>query len=97
VETNRDGTPGQRGFSREEVMAVIKAGGKVPAAQLIRCKVRHFVDGAVIGSKSFVDKVFQSVKERFGPGRKDGGRPIRALEKNAKLFALRDLQKSPFG
>jgi hypothetical protein len=95
VETKQDGSPGKRGFSREEVVAVIEAGGKVPAAQLIRCKVRHFVDGAVVGSKSFVDSIFQTFREHFGPRRQDGGRPLRAMPKEGRLFALRDLRKSP--
>jgi hypothetical protein len=97
VETNTDGTPGKRGFSREAVMAVINAGGKVPVAQLIRCRVRHFVDGAVVGSKSFVDSFFQTFRDQFGPRRQDGGRPLRAMPKEGRLFALRDLRKSPVG
>ena len=39
-------------------------------SKVVRCRVRYFTDGAVIGSKSFVDNVFQSSRERFGPKRK---------------------------
>ena len=93
-ETNADGTPGKRGFSREEVMEVIKAGGKVPAAQLIRCKVRHFSEGVAVGSKLFVESIFQNFRSLFSPKRKDGARPLRALPKDGRLFALRDLRKN---
>ena len=97
VENHEDGSRGQRGFTREEVLSVIQAGGKVPPSQLIRCRVRHFVDGAVIGSKSFVDHVFRHLRDRFGPSRKDGARTMRNLTTDSKLFALRDLRKSPVG
>ena len=95
VETNEDGSPGQRGFSRETVMEVIKAGGKVSSQQLIRCKVRHFADGVAVGSKSFVESVFQNCRDLFSPKRKDGARPLRATPKEGRLFALRDLRKFP--
>ena len=96
-ETSRDGTPGKHGFSREEVMEVIKAGGKVPATQLIRCKVRHFSDGVAVGSKLFVEKIFQNFRSLFSPKRKDGARPLRSLPKDDRLFSLRDLRKSQVG
>ena len=75
-------------------MEVIKAGGKVPAAQLIRCKVRHFSDGVAVGSKLFVESIFQNFRSLFSPKRKDGARPLRALPKDGRLFALRDLRKN---
>jgi len=46
-------------------------------AQLLRCRVRCFADGAVIGSRGFVEKVFEKSRERFGPKRKDGARKWR--------------------
>jgi putative transposase len=68
---------------------VIKAGGKVPATQLIRCKVRHFSDGVALGSKSFVENVFQGMKGLFSPNRKDGARPLRSMPMDGRLFTLR--------
>ena len=43
-------------------------------SKVIQCRVRYFTDGAVIGSKSFVDGVYQASRERCGPKRKDGAR-----------------------
>jgi len=43
-------------------------------AGLLLCRVRYFSDGALIGSKTFVDKVFTRARDRFTAKRKDGAR-----------------------
>ena len=49
-------------------------------SKVIQYRVRFFTDGAVIGSKSFVDGVFQASWEWFGPkGKKRAGKPRGAL------------------
>jgi hypothetical protein len=35
-------------------------------AKMLRCRVRYFTDGAVIGSKEFVNEAFAKARERFG-------------------------------
>ncbi len=59
-----------------------------------RCRVRYFTDGAVIGSKAFVDGVFRKSRERFGPKRKDGARKPRGAlgEMKGEIWSLRDLK-----
>ena len=63
-------------------------------AKMLRCRVRYFTDGAVIGSKAFVNEVFVSTRERFGAKRKDGARLMRGSGSAAKgiLWSARDLQ-----
>jgi putative transposase len=60
----------------------------------LRCRIRYFTDGAVIGSRDFVDGVFESARHRFGPKRKDGARAMRGNARSAKglLWSMRDLQ-----
>jgi hypothetical protein len=41
---------------------------------MLRHRVRYFTDGAVIGSKAFVNEAFATARERFGPCRKGGAR-----------------------
>ena len=53
-------------------------------AKMLRCRVRYFTDGAVIGSKEFVNEAFASARERFGPKRKDGARAMRGSGSVAK-------------
>ena len=51
-------------------------GGRLSEAELLRRRVRYFVDGMVIGTKGFVDGVFQLSRRWFGRGRRDGARRI---------------------
>ena len=46
-------------------------------AKMLRCRVRYFTDGAVIGSKEFVDEAFAGARERFSEKRKDGARRMK--------------------
>jgi putative transposase len=63
-------------------------------AKMLRCRVRYFTDGAVIGSKEFVNEAFANARERFGPKRKDGARAMRGNGNGAKglLWSIRDLR-----
>ena len=63
-------------------------------ARMLHCRVRYFTDGAVIGSKSFVDEAFANAKERFSEKRKDGARRMRGSGKAAAgvLWSVRDLK-----
>ena len=63
-------------------------------AKMLSCRVRYFTDGAVIGSKEFVNEAFANARERFGPKRKDGARAMRGSGSAAKglLWSARDLR-----
>jgi hypothetical protein len=63
-------------------------------AKLLRCRVRYFTDGGVIGSREFVNAAFANARERFGPQRKDGARAMRGAGSGAKgiLWSVRDLR-----
>ncbi len=56
---------------------VVQVTGHVGLRQMLRWKVRYFSDGAVIGSRAFVDGLFEQCRERFGPKRKSGARKMR--------------------
>jgi len=66
----------------------------VKPAGLLLCRVRYFSDGAVIGSKTFVDEVFTRARDRFTAKRKDGARRLRGNGKAAAgvLRSMRDLR-----
>lgn len=63
-------------------------------AAMLRRRVRYFTDGAVIGSKAFVDEVFLTARGRFTAGRKDGARRMKGAGKPASgvLWSMRDLR-----
>ena len=85
---------------REKALEVLARGGKLSQADFLRCKVRYFSDGAVIGGKAFVEEMFAAFRDRFGPKRKDGARPMRGLAgetKEDRLFNFRQLRTGVFG
>jgi hypothetical protein len=43
------------GFSREQIEEEMKKGGSLPIWKVLRSRVRYFSDGAVLGSRSYVD------------------------------------------
>ena len=62
-------------------------------AKMLRHRVRYFTDGAVIGSKEFVNEAFDSARERFSDKRKDGARRMRGNAAAAKdLWSMRALR-----
>jgi REP element-mobilizing transposase RayT len=63
-------------------------------AKMLRCRVRYFTDGAVIGSKDFVNEAFAGARERFSEKRKDGARKMRGSGATAAgtLWSMRDLR-----
>ena len=63
-------------------------------AAMLRCRIRYFTDGAVIGSKGFVNDTFAAARERFTERRKDGARRMKGNGKPAAgvLWSVRDLR-----
>ena len=80
------------GFTQREIEAVLAAGGKLTLAQALRCRVRYFTDGVVLGSQGFVDKFFESRREAFGDKRQSGGRRMKGADWG-ELRVLRNLKE----
>ena len=76
-------------------MERLRRGRDVAIGKMLRCRVRYFTDGAVIGSRGFVDEVFRLCRDRFGRKRKDGARKWRGSGAAAAgmLWSVRDLRR----
>jgi hypothetical protein len=85
----------ERGVSGESARVVLAERGKLSPAELVRLRVRYFSDGAILGSKAFVEGIFEAQREQFSPKRKRGARRIR--ESAEPFYALRTLRRTPFG
>ncbi|MFZ2278585.1 MAG: transposase, partial [Prosthecobacter sp.] len=83
----------RRGVTTESARAVLAEKGKLSPAELVRLRVRYFTDGVVLGSKEFVERIFESEREQFGPKRKQGAR--RMMESDSPLYTLRHLRVKP--
>ena len=79
------------GLTQREIEAVLAAGGKLTLAQALRCRVRYFTAGAVLGSQGFVDEFFESRRGEFGERRTSGGRRLKGAHWG-DLRVLRDLR-----
>jgi REP element-mobilizing transposase RayT len=83
-------------LSMDEVAAVLRSKGRLPASEYLKCRVRYFTDGAVLGTKDFVESMFCSFRHRFGPRRSSGARAMRGLD-GVELFTWRDFRCRVFG
>ena len=87
------GQKGRRGFSQQDLEAVEQLGGKMPATEVLRYRVRYFTDGAALGTSAFIEKVFKSNRGNFGPNRERGTRRMRGAEWG-ELRVIRDLRQT---
>jgi putative transposase len=89
----------QKGIPAEKVAAELRrlgSGKDVALRQMLRWKVRYFTDGAAVGSRAFVDGLYEQCRERFGAKRKSGARKMRgraAAGAGDQLWSARDLRK----
>ena len=96
-EGEREARVVRKGMKKEAVeaeLAQLERSGDVALGRMLRCRVRYFSDGAVIGSRAFVDEVFTRCRERFGEKRKSGARKLRGSAAAAgRLWSVRDLRR----
>jgi hypothetical protein len=86
---------GMKRAAADAELAELEQGRNVALRKMLRFRVRYFTDGAVIGSREFVDEVFRGARERFGPERKTGARKLRgaAAALAGVIWSARDLRK----
>ncbi len=89
-----EGGPMKRGFGSQAVKAVQEAGGRLPAATLLRKRVRYFTDGLAVGAGTTLTALFEAQRAYFSPTRKTGPRTMRG-GKWCDLKSMRDLQEPP--
>ena len=82
-----------RGVTTESARTVLAEKGKLSPAELVRLRVRYFSDGVVLGSKEFVEGIFEAQRDLFSPKRKNGAR--RLAESTQPFYTLRRLRVSP--
>ena len=80
------GKKAREGIDARKVWAERERGGRLPLSVMLRLRVRYLTDGAVVGSKEFVEKVTGIT------GKKRGGTAMRFGEWSG-LHALRNLRR----
>jgi hypothetical protein len=85
----------RRGIAKDQVTKQQACDGEIPLARMLQHRIRYFTDGAVIGSRIFVDEAFANSRSRFSPKRNSGARKMRgdASAAGTTLWSMRDLRK----
>jgi REP element-mobilizing transposase RayT len=95
--TTRKGIPKDphKKLTPEEQAVKQQRDGEIPFARMLQHRIRYFTDGAVIGSRIFVDEAFANSRTRFGPKRNSGARKMRGNASAASplIYSMRDLRK----
>jgi putative transposase len=77
---------------------VIAEGGRLPRSTVLRCRIRYFTDGAVLGSKTFVETHLRAYRAITGRRERTAVRLIPPVaEWGLSLATLRALRKNAFG
>jgi len=76
---------------------VIKAGGKLSLHEVLRCRVRYFSDGAVLGGHAFVQKHLGTYQKLTGRRSRTAPRPMPQVTDWGELSTLRGLRNNGFG
>jgi putative transposase len=69
--------------------------GELSLGERLRCKIRYFSDGVILGSHSFVETHYQRLKEKLGYKRKRGPTALNILGLGA-LSVFRKLRVRTF-
>ena len=84
----------RKGFSHEEVEREQDRDGQLSIATIASCRSRYFVEGAVLGSKAWVNNVIDGLKgDYLKPDRKTGSSKPKGKLKKSGLWSLRHLSE----
>ncbi len=84
-------------ISAADLHRTIAEGGKLPLATVLRCRLRYFTDGAVLGSKAFVDAQLITYRQKTGRRERTAPRALPVWTDFGDLATLRGLRQRAFG
>lgn len=90
--------PGEGTISPAELQKTLKTKGRLPRSTVLRCRIRHFTDGAVIGTQAFVAEHLAAYRARTGRRRNSTPKPLPSFTDWGGDFAtLRGLRRHAVG
>ena len=92
----RANSPHKAVLKPEVIARVLRQGGRLSLAQVLRVRVRYLTQGAVLGSREFVEAMWRQFYRRLSPKRRSGARKMKGADWG-ELRVLRDLQKDVIG
>jgi hypothetical protein len=77
-----------------ELQRVIDEGGRLPLATVLRCRLRYFTDGAVLGNRAFVEAQLARYRQKTGRRERTAPRPLPAWMNLTDWTTLRGLRQT---
>jgi hypothetical protein len=86
------------GFDLATVQTVVdEQNGELSLPERLRCRIRYFTDGVILGSQAFVDSHFSDLKAKLGYKRQHTGTPLTMLGCSHRLWVFREPRVQPSG
>ena len=76
---------------------MIETNGRLPQHEVLRCRVRYFTDGAVLGSRDYVQRYLTAYRISSGRRSRTAPRPLPNVTDWGDLATLRGLRRNAFG
>jgi len=89
--------PDKAAITREALEKVIAENGTLPLATVLRCRVRYFSDGAVLGGKAFVAQQLAAYHRLTGRRKQTTAHPLPKIADWGDMAVMRGLRKNAFG
>jgi putative transposase len=88
----------QPAFDLATAQAVVdQQDGQLSLPERLRCRIRYFTDGVILGSQSFVESHFFRLKQKLGYRRRRPATRLTTLGCAEPLWVFRDLRVRPIG
>ncbi len=84
-------------ISLDDLQRVVDEGGRLPLATVLRCRLRYFTDGAVLGSRAFVQVQLAKYRQTTGRRERTAPRALPAWTDWGDWATLRGLRKRAMG
>jgi putative transposase len=83
-------------MDRATAVKMMESGKELPLSDALRCRVRYFTDGALLGSKQFISGWLSSHKDRLRSHASSQSKPLRGADWGG-LAVYRGLRRQVFG
>ena len=88
---------GKASVTPEMLAKVIEENGTLPLPTVLRCRLRHFTDGAVLGTKAFVSTQLAAYRRSTGLRKRTHPRPLPNVTAWGDMTTLSGLRKNVLG
>jgi hypothetical protein len=89
--------PNKARITPDALAKIMAEKGTLPLATVLRCRVRYFTDGAVLGSKAFVAEHLVAYRKLTGSRKQTPVRKLPEITDWGGMVAMRGLRKNVLG